>query len=96
MHGSMRYDIVPLPPPRRLTTKHHTPQPTTSDHDLRGQWIGVIIFGLIWVAIGCAVEHMRGGDDTRTTSPHWDPAGQVPFPRIRSRGACLDQRDHRH
>eukprot|EP00959_Pyramimonas_sp_CCMP1952_P466805 9490566-Pyramimonas_sp.AAC.1 len=22
---------------------------------------------------------MRGGDDTRTTGPHWDPAGQVPF-----------------
>eukprot|EP00959_Pyramimonas_sp_CCMP1952_P133231 2785435-Pyramimonas_sp.AAC.1 len=22
---------------------------------------------------------MRGGDDTRTTGPHWGPAGQVPF-----------------
>eukprot|EP00959_Pyramimonas_sp_CCMP1952_P342033 7165184-Pyramimonas_sp.AAC.1 len=38
---------------------------------------------------------MRGGDDTRTTGPHWDPAGQVPFPRSRPRGTCLDQRDRR-
>eukprot|EP00959_Pyramimonas_sp_CCMP1952_P346182 7250822-Pyramimonas_sp.AAC.1 len=22
---------------------------------------------------------MRGRDDARTTGPHWDPAGQVPF-----------------
>eukprot|EP00959_Pyramimonas_sp_CCMP1952_P189180 3957155-Pyramimonas_sp.AAC.1 len=64
MRGNMRYDIVPPPPPRRLTTTHHKPQPTTFDYDLRGHWI---------------VGHMRGGDDTRTASPHWDPAGQVPF-----------------
>eukprot|EP00959_Pyramimonas_sp_CCMP1952_P303210 6344629-Pyramimonas_sp.AAC.1 len=25
---------------------------------------------------------MRGGDDTRTTGPHWDPAGQVPFREV--------------
>eukprot|EP00959_Pyramimonas_sp_CCMP1952_P347762 7284672-Pyramimonas_sp.AAC.1 len=22
---------------------------------------------------------MRGGDDARTTNPHWDPGGQEPF-----------------
>eukprot|EP00959_Pyramimonas_sp_CCMP1952_P401164 8405966-Pyramimonas_sp.AAC.1 len=79
MHGSMRYDVVPPPPPRRLTTTHRTPQPTTSDHDLQGHWIGITRFGPTWVAIACAVGHMRGGDDTRTTGPHWYPAGQVPF-----------------
>eukprot|EP00959_Pyramimonas_sp_CCMP1952_P117797 2462715-Pyramimonas_sp.AAC.1 len=75
----MSYDILPPPTPRRLTTKQHKSRSTTSDYDLRGHWIGAIIFGLIWVAIGCAVGHMRGGDDARTTGPHWDPAGQVPF-----------------
>eukprot|EP00959_Pyramimonas_sp_CCMP1952_P134333 2810256-Pyramimonas_sp.AAC.1 len=39
MHGNMRYDTAPPPPPRRLTTTHRKPQPTTSDHDLRGHWI---------------------------------------------------------
>eukprot|EP00959_Pyramimonas_sp_CCMP1952_P014397 305049-Pyramimonas_sp.AAC.1 len=75
----MRYDTVPPPPPCRLSTTQRKPQPTTSDHDLRGHWIGVTIFGLTWVAIGCAVGHRRGGDDTRTTGPHWDPSGQPPF-----------------
>eukprot|EP00959_Pyramimonas_sp_CCMP1952_P334222 6999672-Pyramimonas_sp.AAC.1 len=72
----MRYDTVPPPPPRRLTTKHYRPHPPTSDHDLRGHWIGIGIFGLTLVAIGCAVGHMRGGDDTRTTSPHWGRSGE--------------------
>eukprot|EP00959_Pyramimonas_sp_CCMP1952_P368234 7713628-Pyramimonas_sp.AAC.1 len=54
MHGNMRYDTVPPPFPRRLTTTYRKPQPTTSDDDLRGYWIGVAIFGLTWVAIGCA------------------------------------------
>eukprot|EP00959_Pyramimonas_sp_CCMP1952_P344290 7210962-Pyramimonas_sp.AAC.1 len=72
----MRYDIVPPPTPRRLTTSHRKPQPTTSDHDLRGHWIGIAIFGLAWVAIGRALGHMHGGDDARTTSPHWVSAGQ--------------------
>eukprot|EP00959_Pyramimonas_sp_CCMP1952_P426101 8924898-Pyramimonas_sp.AAC.1 len=76
MHGNMRYDILPLPSPRGLTAKQHKSQPTTSDYDLRGYWIWVTIFGLAWVAIGRAVGHMRGGDDARTTGPHWDPAGQ--------------------
>eukprot|EP00959_Pyramimonas_sp_CCMP1952_P460983 9480783-Pyramimonas_sp.AAC.1 len=79
MRGNMRYDILPLPTPRRLSTTQWKFQPTTSDHDLRGHWIGFITFGLTWVAIGCAVEHLRGGDDARTFGPHWDPAGQVPF-----------------
>eukprot|EP00959_Pyramimonas_sp_CCMP1952_P232486 4858747-Pyramimonas_sp.AAC.1 len=39
MHGSVRYGIVPLPSPRRLTTTCRKPQPTTSDYDLRGHWI---------------------------------------------------------
>eukprot|EP00959_Pyramimonas_sp_CCMP1952_P172364 3601744-Pyramimonas_sp.AAC.1 len=73
----MRCDIVPPPPPRKLTTTCRKPQPTTSDCNLRGHWIGIAIFGLTWVAIGCAVGQMRGGDDT--TGPHWDPSGQVPF-----------------
>eukprot|EP00959_Pyramimonas_sp_CCMP1952_P166621 3482487-Pyramimonas_sp.AAC.1 len=80
MHGNMRYDIVPLPPPRSLTTTHDNPQPRTSDHDLRGHCIGITTFGLQCVAIGCVVGHMqRGGDDARTASPHWDPAGNAPF-----------------
>eukprot|EP00959_Pyramimonas_sp_CCMP1952_P051402 1074004-Pyramimonas_sp.AAC.1 len=54
MHGNMRCDIVPPPPPRRLTTTYRKPQPTTSDRDLRGHWIGIGIFGLTWVAVGCA------------------------------------------
>eukprot|EP00959_Pyramimonas_sp_CCMP1952_P029375 616508-Pyramimonas_sp.AAC.1 len=54
MRGNMRYDTVPPPPPRRLTTAHRKPQPTTSDYDLRGHWIGVGIFGITCVAIGCA------------------------------------------
>eukprot|EP00959_Pyramimonas_sp_CCMP1952_P425941 8921720-Pyramimonas_sp.AAC.1 len=69
MRGNVRYDIAPPPPPRRLATTHRKPQPTTSDHDLRGHCSGIIIFGLTWVAIGCAVGHMRSGDDTRTTGP---------------------------
>eukprot|EP00959_Pyramimonas_sp_CCMP1952_P424011 8881336-Pyramimonas_sp.AAC.1 len=79
MHGHMRYDMLPPLTPRRLTTKRHKSQPTRSDYDLRGRWIGVAIFWLAWVAIGCAVGHMRGRDNTRTTDPHWDPAGRVPF-----------------
>eukprot|EP00959_Pyramimonas_sp_CCMP1952_P013431 283196-Pyramimonas_sp.AAC.1 len=78
MHGNMRYDVLPSPTPRRLTTTQWKSQPITSDYDLRGHWTGVTIFGPTWVAIGFAVGHMRGGDDTRTTGPHWDPAGQVP------------------
>eukprot|EP00959_Pyramimonas_sp_CCMP1952_P217950 4558291-Pyramimonas_sp.AAC.1 len=74
----MRYDAVPPPPPRRLTTTRRKSQLTTSDHDLRGHWIGVAIYGLPWVAIGRAVGQMRGEDDARTTGPRWDPAGQVP------------------
>eukprot|EP00959_Pyramimonas_sp_CCMP1952_P188188 3935530-Pyramimonas_sp.AAC.1 len=35
-----------------------------------------LLFGLTRVAIGCAVGHLRGGDDARTTGPRWDPAGQ--------------------
>eukprot|EP00959_Pyramimonas_sp_CCMP1952_P199124 4165103-Pyramimonas_sp.AAC.1 len=54
MHGSMRYEALPPPPLRRLTTTHRRPQPITSDHHLRGHWIGILIFGLTWVAIGCA------------------------------------------
>eukprot|EP00959_Pyramimonas_sp_CCMP1952_P128250 2681746-Pyramimonas_sp.AAC.1 len=38
----------------------------------------------------------RGDDDARTTGPRWDPAGNVLFPRVRSRGTCMDQRGHRH
>eukprot|EP00959_Pyramimonas_sp_CCMP1952_P191526 4004801-Pyramimonas_sp.AAC.1 len=75
----MRYETAPPPPPRRLTTTRQKPQPITSDYDLRGHWIGVTIFGLTWVAIECVAGDMRGGDDTRTTGPHWDPAGQVLF-----------------
>eukprot|EP00959_Pyramimonas_sp_CCMP1952_P178592 3732867-Pyramimonas_sp.AAC.1 len=75
----MRYDILPPPAPRRLRTTQRKSQPTTSDYDLRGHWIGAIIFGLAWVAIGRAVGHMRGGNDARTTGPHWGPAVQVPF-----------------
>eukprot|EP00959_Pyramimonas_sp_CCMP1952_P274901 5746690-Pyramimonas_sp.AAC.1 len=68
IHGNMRYDIAPPPLPRRLTTtSHHKPQTQTTDHDLRGHWIGITIFGL-----PC-------GDDARTASPHWGPAGDVPF-----------------
>ena len=34
----------------------------------------------MWVCGGCVVGHMRRGmDDTRTTGPYWDPAGNVPF-----------------
>eukprot|EP00959_Pyramimonas_sp_CCMP1952_P156180 3266325-Pyramimonas_sp.AAC.1 len=78
MHGNMRYDAVPPPLPRRLsTTSHHNPQPQTADHDLRGHWIGSTIFGLLWFAIGCHVGHrQRGGDDARTTRPHWVLAGK--------------------
>eukprot|EP00959_Pyramimonas_sp_CCMP1952_P064277 1342407-Pyramimonas_sp.AAC.1 len=47
------------------------------------------------VAIGRAVGHMRGGNDARTTGPHWESGQSSTFPRIRSRGTCLDQRDHR-
>eukprot|EP00959_Pyramimonas_sp_CCMP1952_P105062 2196168-Pyramimonas_sp.AAC.1 len=54
MHGNMRYEMLPPPTPRRLTTTQRNSQPTTSDSDLRGHWIGVTIFGLEWVAIGCA------------------------------------------
>eukprot|EP00959_Pyramimonas_sp_CCMP1952_P397918 8337511-Pyramimonas_sp.AAC.1 len=80
MHGTMRYDIVPPPPTRRRTTTHRKHQPRTSDHDLRGHWIGIAIFGLLWVAIGCVVGHMqRVGDGTRTIGPHWDPASNIPF-----------------
>eukprot|EP00959_Pyramimonas_sp_CCMP1952_P152315 3186680-Pyramimonas_sp.AAC.1 len=79
MHGNMRYEILPRPTPRRLSTAQRKSQPTTSGYDLRGHWIGVTIFGLTWVAIGCAVGHMLGADDTRTTGPHWDQAGQVPL-----------------
>eukprot|EP00959_Pyramimonas_sp_CCMP1952_P288949 6043103-Pyramimonas_sp.AAC.1 len=46
--------------------------------------------------MGWAVGRMqRGGDDARTTGPHWGPAGNARFPQIRLRGARLDQRDHR-
>eukprot|EP00959_Pyramimonas_sp_CCMP1952_P390614 8185761-Pyramimonas_sp.AAC.1 len=40
MHGSMRYDVLPPPTPRRLTTTTHKSPPATSDYDLRGHWIG--------------------------------------------------------
>eukprot|EP00959_Pyramimonas_sp_CCMP1952_P009682 202194-Pyramimonas_sp.AAC.1 len=79
MHGNMRYDILPPTTPRKLTTTKHKSPPNTSDYDLRGHWIGVIIFGHIWVATGCVVGHTRGGDGTITTGPHWDLAGEVPF-----------------
>eukprot|EP00959_Pyramimonas_sp_CCMP1952_P388123 8133191-Pyramimonas_sp.AAC.1 len=95
MHGNMRYDIVPPPPRRRLKTTPKTPQPTTSDHDLRGHWISITFFGLTWVAIGRPVGHMRGGDDARTTGPQLGPSRSRTFPRICPRGTCLDQRDHR-
>eukprot|EP00959_Pyramimonas_sp_CCMP1952_P387803 8127268-Pyramimonas_sp.AAC.1 len=36
-------------------------------------WIGIATFGLIWVAIGCALGHRRGGNDTKTTGPHLGP-----------------------
>eukprot|EP00959_Pyramimonas_sp_CCMP1952_P235802 4927676-Pyramimonas_sp.AAC.1 len=94
MHGSARYDAAPPPPPRRLTTAHRKPQPTTSDYDLRGHWIGVTTFGLTWLAIGRVVGHVRGGNESSTTGPHWNPAGQVAF-RECPRGTCLDQRDRR-
>eukprot|EP00959_Pyramimonas_sp_CCMP1952_P346709 7261702-Pyramimonas_sp.AAC.1 len=74
----MRYDVVTPPPPRRRTTKHRKRQSPTSDYDLRGRWTGIIIFGIMRVAIGRAAGHMRGGDDTETTGPHWGPAGLVP------------------
>eukprot|EP00959_Pyramimonas_sp_CCMP1952_P092731 1940596-Pyramimonas_sp.AAC.1 len=54
MHGNMRCEILPPPTPRRLTTTQRKSQPTTSDYDLRGHWVGVAIFGLAWVAIGRA------------------------------------------
>eukprot|EP00959_Pyramimonas_sp_CCMP1952_P122282 2556394-Pyramimonas_sp.AAC.1 len=79
MHGNMRCDILPPPTPRRLTTTQRKSQPTTSDHDLPGHWIGLVIFGFTWVAIGRAVGHMRGEDDAIMTGPRWGPAGQVPF-----------------
>eukprot|EP00959_Pyramimonas_sp_CCMP1952_P216063 4519274-Pyramimonas_sp.AAC.1 len=57
MHGNIGYDILPPPTPCRLTTTKHKSPPTTPDYDLRGRWIGVIIFGLIWVAFGRAAGH---------------------------------------
>eukprot|EP00959_Pyramimonas_sp_CCMP1952_P275978 5768439-Pyramimonas_sp.AAC.1 len=67
MRGNVRYDIAPPPPPRRLTTARRSPQPRMSDHDLKGHWIGITIFGLLWVAIGRAVGRaQRGGEGAPT------------------------------
>eukprot|EP00959_Pyramimonas_sp_CCMP1952_P419064 8778173-Pyramimonas_sp.AAC.1 len=41
----MRYDMLPLPTPRRLTTTKLKSPPTTSDYDLRGHWIGLLSLG---------------------------------------------------
>eukprot|EP00959_Pyramimonas_sp_CCMP1952_P199231 4167411-Pyramimonas_sp.AAC.1 len=67
----MRYDIVPSPPPRKLTaTPLHKQQPHTTDYDPRASGLALL----------CSVGHMqRSGNVTRTTRTHWDPAGNAPF-----------------
>ena len=43
---------------------------------------GLVIFAIIWCALGAAIGHMRrsdGGNDGTTHGPYWDPAGNVPF-----------------
>ena len=71
-------------PPRRLTAKspsasNDAPTNASNDATLRYHWIKITVFGILWVALGCLVGHMRGADDTRTTGPFWDPSGTVPF-----------------
>ncbi|MCP4469064.1 MAG: hypothetical protein GY813_20255, partial [Halieaceae bacterium] len=44
--------------------------------------LGLVIFAIIWFALGAAVGHMRRGDnstDGQTHGPYWDPQGNVPF-----------------
>eukprot|EP00959_Pyramimonas_sp_CCMP1952_P140472 2939254-Pyramimonas_sp.AAC.1 len=81
MHGTMRYESVPPAPLRKLTvTPPSKQQQPTIDTDVRGHWINVTIFGILWVGFSRVVGHMqRGADDTRTTGPQWDPAGTALF-----------------
>ena len=80
-HGNMLNARNRAAPPRRLTaTSAHKTQHASNDATLRNHWIKITIFGILWVALGCVLGYMqRGSDDTRTTGPHWDPAGNVPF-----------------
>ena len=80
-HGNMHNARTRAAPPRKLTaTPAKAPHQKITEADLRGHWINVTIFGILWVSLGCLIGHMqRGADDTRTTGPHWDPAGNTPF-----------------